>query len=280
MKAADNDMNCENIKGQLTDWLNHNLTTSDRSEVEKHLIHCLHCQEEFAASRQVWEAMGQIKVPEPSREMRVQFHAMLDTFKASEKARRHSSLENLLGKIKGFVLPQWSIQLAFSLLLVGLGWVIGSKTSRPKIEVNTYEQQIDMLAGQVQEMKSTMMLSLIENPSATERLRAVGYTSEITNADERVIEALFATLNNDPNVNVRLVTLEALTQFTKNPAVREGLVKSLAIQDSPMVQVALADVMVKMQEKGSVKALQSLLRKEDLNDLVKNKIEQSIKDLS
>jgi hypothetical protein len=280
MKAADNDMTCENAKGQLTDWLDHKLTNTDRSEVEKHLIHCLHCQEEFAASRQVWEAMGQIKMPEPSAEMRVRFHAMLDTFRASEKASHRSSFRNLLGKIRDIALPQWSIQLGFSLLLVGLGWVIGSKTSQPEIEVNTYEQQIDLLAGQIQEMKSKMMLALIENPSATERLRAVGYTNEITEADGHVIEALFATLNNDPNVNVRLVTLEALTRYTKNAAVRDGLVKSLALQDSPLVQVALADVMVQMQEKSSVEALKSLLRKEDLNDLVKNKIEQSIKDLS
>ena len=99
-------------------------------------------------------------------------------------------------------------------------------------------------------------------------------------ADEKVIDALFSTLNNDANVNVRLVALEALTQFATNAVVREGLVKSLAVQDSPMVQVALADVMVKLQEKGSVKALRKLLNKEGLNDLVKNKIEQTIKDLS
>jgi hypothetical protein len=78
----------------------------------------------------------------------------------------------------------------------------------------------------------------------------VSYTSDITHADEKVINALFTTLNNDLNVNVRLVALEALTQFAKDAIVREGLVKSLAVQDSPMVQVALADVMVKLQEKG------------------------------
>ncbi len=73
---------------------------------------------------------------------------------------------------------------------------------------------------------------------------------------------------------------EALTQYAGDASVREGLVKSLALQDSPMVQVALADVMVKLQEKRSVKALKTLLQKEDLNDLVKVKIEQTIKDLS
>jgi HEAT repeat protein len=101
------------------------------------------------------------------------------------------------------------------------------------------------------------------------------------NADERVMEALFATLNNDDNVNVRLVTLEALTHIRSDASVRGGTREiPRLVQDSPMVQVALADVMVKMQEKRSVKALKTLLQKEDLNDLVKVKIEQTIKDLS
>ena len=47
-----------------------------------------------------------------------------------------------------------------------------------------------------------------------------------------------------------------------------------------MVQVALADVMVKLQEKRSMKAFRELLKKEGLNDLVKNKIEQTINYLS
>jgi hypothetical protein len=57
-------------------------------------------------------------------------------------------------------------------------------------------------------------------------------------------------------------------------------VLSLSKQESPLVQVALADVMVKLQEKRSIKAFRQMLRRDDLNDLVKTKIRQTIKDLS
>ena len=129
-------------------------------------------------------------------------------------------------------------------------------------------------------MRQMMLLSLIENPSATERLRAVSYTNEMEQVDSKVIDALLTTLNNDDNVNVRLATLEALAELAQNPHVREGLVHSLTRQESPLVQVALADVMVKLQEKRSIKVFKQLLRKDDLNILVKSKIEQTIKDLS
>jgi predicted anti-sigma-YlaC factor YlaD len=276
----DNQMSCEHTKDQLTNWLNNRLSNAERMVVEKHLAQCADCHEEFASAKVLWDGLAKIKMPEPSDSMRANFYTMLDEFKAEEKKSQPFAWQDIIARIREFVLPQWTIQVAFSLLLVGLGWVIGNKTSRGNVSATAYKQQIETLARQVEDMKSTMMLSLIENPSATERLRAVGYTTEIANADDRVIEALFTTLNNDPNVNVRLVTLEALTQFAENPVVREELVKSLALQDSPMVQVALADVMVKLQEKKSVKALQKLLKKEDLDDLVKIKIEQTIKDLS
>lgn len=273
-------MSCEYTKGKLTEWLNNSLERNEQMEVNRHLAGCPSCEEVFAADRQIWDSMAKIRVPEPTEAMRANFYAMLDEFKEAEKTAARFSFQSMMDSIREFVLPQWTVQVAFSLLLVGLGWVIGNRTSRSRVDANAYRQRIETLAAQVRDMKSTMMLSLLENPSATERLRAVSYTSEIKHADDRILAALFTTLNNDPNVNVRLVTLEALTQYADDASVREGLVKSLALQDSPMVQVALADVMVKLQEKRSVKALKTLLQKEDLNDLVKVKIEQTIKDLS
>jgi len=77
-------------------------------------------------------------------------------------------------------------------------------------------------------------------------------------------------------VNVRLITLEALIALAESPKVREGLVLSLIKQESPLVQVAQADAMIQLQEKRSVKELQQLLKKEGLNEMVKEKLEETI----
>lgn len=273
-------MTCEHSKAQFTDWLNKDPADPERVRIDKHLAGCPECQEEFAASQQLWEMMGQLEVEVPTEKMRVNFNSMLSEYKETVKTKDRYSMDNLIDAIRQFIIPQWTVQLTFSLLLVGIGWIIGFRMNRVERAETAYTQQIDTLASQIQEMKQTMMLTLIENPSATERLRAVSYTNDITSADDKVVEALFSTLDNDPNVNVRLVTLEAITQFAANPLVREKLVQSLAKQDSPMVQVALADLMVKLQEKRSIKTFRKMLRQENLNELVKNKIEQTIKDLS
>ncbi len=138
------------------------------------------------------------------------------------------------------------------------------------------KQQLQALSAQIHEMREMVLLSLLENPSASERIRGVGYTSEISKVNRNVINALLSTLNNDPNSNVRLMTLEALTHYADDPAVREGLVQSILQQDSPLVQAALADAMLKLQEKKAVAPFKELLHQKDLNEMVRMKIQQTL----
>ena len=124
-----------------------------------------------------------------------------------------------------------------------------------------------------------MMLALLDNPSASERMRAVSYTDEIKHVDNHVVEALLQTLNNDPNVNVRLTTLDALTKLANHPEVRQGLIQSITQQDSPLMQSAIADVMLKLQEKQSVKQFKELLKQKNLDNGVRTKISHTINSL-
>ncbi|HTI93393.1 MAG TPA: HEAT repeat domain-containing protein [Puia sp.] len=138
------------------------------------------------------------------------------------------------------------------------------------------KRQLQVLSEQVHEMREMVLLALLENPSASERIRGVSYTNEISKVNRNVINALLSTLNNDPNSNVRLMTLEALTHYADDPAVREGLVQSILQQDSPLVQAALADAMLKLQEKKAVPSLKELLHQKDLNEMVRMKIRQTL----
>ena len=123
------------------------------------------------------------------------------------------------------------------------------------------------------------MLSLLEKESATDRLRAVSLTSEMDNVSRKVTEALIQTLNQDGNVNVRLAALDALRPYVRDSGVREELIKSIASQNSPLVQVALADLMVELQEKKSVKELEKLLNDKGTPKEVKDRIQESIQTL-
>ena len=255
-------MNCEQAQPELLDYLNHQLPAQEQARVQAHLAHCPDCQDELLALRQVWHTLGAGPTPEPSESLRPAFYSMLASYKEEMAEAPKFSLAGFWEKIQALLVPGPALRLAYGLglLVVGLAagyWLSSSRQAAPASR--TDQQQLAALTTQVEQMRQVMLLSLIENPSATERLRAVSYTKELSGANDKVVGALLSTLNHDENVNVRLATLEALAQLAHEPNVRLGLVQALKYQDSPLVQSALADVMVQLQERRSVQPLRRLL---------------------
>lgn len=269
-------MECEQYQDLFTDYMNKQLLAADKAAFEQHLAGCPACAEELQALQQVWNAMEEVTVPEPSADMSHRFNAMLANYKASvtEEVSVWDKLKEQWEQLWAWQ-PRWPMAYNIAVMVVGLAaglWFLKSSKSNDT-------EKLAALTDQVHELKQTMMLSLLENPSASERIRGVSYTSEIKHADKEVIDALFATLNNDPNVNVRLSTLEALTGLANHPEVREGLVRSITQQDSPLLQSAIADVMLKLQEKSSVGSFRKLLKQKNLDQGVKQKINKTISSL-
>jgi HEAT repeats/Putative zinc-finger len=249
-------MKCEFDKGVITDYIGNQLSGEERSAFESHLNECAECKEELETQQHLWKLMGETTVPAYSSRL-----DNVDPF-VIESVQKDSRT--------------W-LKVAAVFILVVAGFAAGYIIRRPAVPVvdNSYKMQVDLLA-QVHDLREMLMLSLLENPSASERIRAVSYTNEINTVNDKVVEALLTTLNNDANVNVRLMTLNALMHYTDNPAVREGLVQSIVNQESPLVQSAMADAMLKMQEKRAIPSLKKLLEQKQINTQVKIKIEHTI----
>ena len=94
---------------------------------------------------------------------------------------------------------------------------------------------------------------------------------------KKVTGALIRTLNQDENVNVRLAALEALKPYATDSSVREALIRSIAKQESPLVQVSLAELMVALQEKGAATEFEKLVESGNIPAEVKEKLRESIK---
>jgi hypothetical protein len=271
-------MNCEQYEQKLIGLLNNELSPSEAAALNDHLAECAGCRQELAGLQQVWQIVSEIETPEPSAHMREKFQAMLDTYQVALQEEKQGAWHRIGDQFAN--LWQWQPRwpLAYSLVVVLIGFGLGYLLFY-KGEGGKQEKQLAALTSQVHELKQTMMLALLENPSASERIKGVSYTSEIKHADKEVIDALLATLNNDPNVNVRLSTLDVLSHLAGHPEVRAGLIRSIAQQDSPVMQLAIADVMLKLQEKRSIKSFQELLKQKGLNPGVRDKIKQTITQL-
>jgi HEAT repeat protein len=129
-------------------------------------------------------------------------------------------------------------------------------------------------------MQQTLAISLLDRPSANERLQGVTISARMDNPNAQTLEALLYTLNNDKNVNVRLAAVDALYLFYNYPGVKEGLLQSLKNQPSPLIQVALIDLIVNMRERQAVDSLRLLLEDERLNPDVKEYAERGLQQLS
>jgi len=120
----------------------------------------------------------------------------------------------------------------------------------------------------------------MDQPSSIQRLKGINLSSRLEEPNTKTIEALLNTLDSDPNVNVRLAAVDALYLFYDNPLVRERIVSSLSRQTSPLVQVALVDLLVNMKERQAIESFKKLVQDEKLNPDVKQKMEQGIQELS
>ncbi|NGP88153.1 HEAT repeat domain-containing protein [Fodinibius halophilus] len=220
-----------------------------------------------------YKKMGQLPAPEPSDQMREAFYDMIGNEKEQQVPQKSNTWIN---RIEELFAPKKVPRMAFFTVI----FLVGMFTGNLLTPFQDYQQQMDQLSGEVSKMRQVMMMSLLDNQSSSERLKAVNISTDIQTADKRVVTALLKTLNNDSNVNVRLASIQALLHHAENPRVRRGLIRSISRQTSPQIQVALADAMLALQETQSVDELQKLLQQNELDSTVRDKLKNTIAALS
>ena len=126
-----------------------------------------------------------------------------------------------------------------------------------------------------------MMLAMMNNEqSASQRITGVSVAYQLEKADDEIVHVLVKTMNEDPNTNVRMAALEALSKFHTDPNVRKALIQSLSTQKDPVVQIALIQLMVMMKEKGVVKDLEQMTKDKSTMKAVKDEAYSGILKLS
>jgi len=221
---------------------------------------------ELEELEQTWQLFDDIKRPAPSDAMDVKFHGMMSAYMETQNANR----PNVLDWIVAQMTRSWQVGLASLMIGLFVGWWM--------LPSQNQQQDIAQLSDEIQSMKEMMMLTLIEQPKAQERIKAVNLAAELPRADEKVINALITTLNHDENLNVRLASLESLVRYLDQAEVRQALVDALNMQESPLVLVAIADILVAIQETSSVEAMEKLKELTE-DEIVKEKLDQSIQSL-
>ncbi len=255
----------------MMDYLSDTLEADDRKKFEAFLQDNPDHQKKFAALNQTWDQMNDLNSPEPSTEMDDRFFDMLHT--EIEKSKKQKS--NSTTWLTSLAELLWKPQMAYGLLLLGMG-LMGGYLFNESGNAGTNQTTVVASTDETEEVRGQLVLTLLDQPSANQRLQGINEVKKIGKIDQSVIKALLQTLNNDANVNVRLAAIESLTNYLDDPMVREGLVQSIVKQESPIIQVTLANLMVALQEKKSIEPFKTLMRTKELDKSVKQKLESSI----
>jgi HEAT repeat protein len=266
-------MQCEEVREKFADHVTSGVETPLPSQIALHVATCDSCRTELADVDElgsVWAAMEFIPELESTPEARSRFDLMIGAYQ--EGLSQASSYRGWSRRL--------SLQFALGAALLALGVGVGHQI-RPVQSSADNQRSLEVagLRAELMDTKQMVALSLMQQQSASERLRGVNWSYDLQQPGEKVLTALLETLMHDQSVNVRLATVDALRQFGDRPVVRKGVIEAITRQESPMVQVALIDLAVDLREKESIATLRVLSQDQNLDTTVRERAEKGLAEL-
>lgn len=265
-------MKCEQIAELLPDYLEGSLNPDQLRNVEAHLKQCADCFEEVA----VWKKLSLLPAEQPSLTSRARFEAMLEAYQAGRADQPAGNLA--WGKQSS----SWNVfhwlrsplgAAAWSAALLAIGLYAGLHVAVPK---ESHSQELAAVQSELANMKQLVVLSMLQQQSASTRLEGVTWSTREQKLDPQVLSALLHTLRYDQSVDVRLAALDALSRHASQPQVRSSVVSALEEQQSPLVQVALIDQLVEWHDREARPHLEKLRQSPNLNPVVRQHAEWAV----
>ena len=263
-------MKCEQISELLPDYLQGRLSREQDQNVEAHLEQCADCSEEVV----IWRKLSLLPVDQPGPESRARFAAMLEAYQAGRSNQpEDDSHRRMPASAWDWKVFNWlrspAGAMAWGLVLLAIGVFAGLRWAAPK------PPSPDFAAMQIEltSMKQLVVLSMLQQQSASARLEGVTWSTREQQLDPQVLSALVHTLRYDSSVDVRLAALDALSRHGRQPQVHNGILDSLQQEQSPLVQVALIDLMLEWRDHDAAHRLQELEQTPNLNPTVRQRVE-------
>ena len=264
-------MNCTEARKGMPDLLQDGLAGAEAARLREHLGACPACWQEWQELNETWAQLGLIAEEQPGPGLRRRFYRSLEEWRreAEPSARPWRARLRLLLPDPRRLAPAMGLAAAALVLIVGFGagFFLGRGGDADRLE------QLSRENGRLRQQAS---LSLLEQPSAAARLQGVSLAARQPDPGGELIRKLLDILDNDPSVNVRLQAVDALYMFVGREEVRSALSASLERQTSPMVQVALIDLIVAAKERRAAAALRELLQSEKAVPEVKQRAQSGI----
>jgi hypothetical protein len=244
-------MNCEEVKLNLPEYIDRKLDETTSEIIRKHLESCPSCKALKSELSSFLNYMDSFPAPEPPEGMKEEFEGMM------------ASLE-IQSKKKVRIIPMWTKIAAMLVLFFGTYW-LGYRVGSGK-----GEKIQNQMASELSTQKQQVLLASLRDYTGPQKIEAVYSISTTENVSDELIGALVYTMNSDKNTNVRLAAISALSgMMDKNDRIKTELIKSLTVQENPLLQISLIQVLTEGGVKEAKDEIESITNNAKTDESVK-----------
>jgi HEAT repeat protein len=257
-------MEKDKLESTLIDYIDGRLNEADKQTIEEELVRNAEAYKLYEQLKELVRVMDRPKELEPGKEVKQSFEQFLQQEIIHQPKARSVFFQPMVYRV------------AATVTLLILAGVVGFWIYKDQ----QHEQELAAIRKEMEETKRMMMTMMGNEQSASQRITGVSVANQLVKADDEVVSVLVKTMNEDPNTNVRMAALEALSKFHQEPTVRKALIESLVIQKDPVVQIALIQLLVTIKEKGVMKDLERMTKDKTIMKAVKDEAYSGILKLS
>lgn len=241
-------MNCENIKIYIPEYIDGKLDSTKSETIKTHLEKCDECKKiynKLHSFLNFTDSLPEIETPDGMKE---EFLELAELDKNNQKQK--------------IFLPFWIkvaavIVIAFSTFATG--YFTGFKGSENKY-----------LQTELVQLKQEVFLANFHDLTGPQKIQTLYNVKTLDLPENNLITALVSTMNNDNNVNVRLAAINALSEMIdKNENVKTELINSLSVQENPLLQISLIQVLTESGITEAKDKIESISNDENTDQNVK-----------
>ena len=198
-----------------------------------------------AAENRLWDALAEVEHTAPSANLRRGFYEKLEL---ASRPTLMSKLRDVLGFSGN---TGWITATACVLVGIGAGQLIGTPN------ITTGDDRLAALEENVSMLNRTLILDRLENDSAGKRLQGVLDAAYLAGEDTEVMNALLQRATEERVHSVRAAAIDVLGRQLGAPSVGKRIMDSIVDADSPLVQLAMIDLVLR---NGTQEQLDELLQ--------------------
>jgi hypothetical protein len=250
-------MKCEEAKINIPEFIDGKLDESSRRAMENHIESCESCSEIYTEIKSFLRYTDSLPEIEPPKDMKDEFMLMAE-------------LEGTDEKIRSLFVPAWIKAAAMIIVVLGT-FAVGYFAGADKTDSQ-------LLMAEMNELKQQVLLAGLRDYSGPQKIEAVYSVASMGETNTNLVDALVYTLNSDKNINVRLAALNVLSgMMTKNEKVKTELINALVIQDNPLIQISLIQILTESGVKEAKENIELISNKDETDQNVKDYAANMIK---